>query len=244
MTRQLIALFTAFFLFVSQATSGIFWFQPALTTVGGGSPPAYVSKCDGTLDTDGGSTYTISSCTTGSVTNGYMVIGCSSYAGGPNNAAISSGTYGAQSITPLLGGTESPTGEMFAMAAGLAGPSAQTANISITLNASLTEVVCSALVYSGVHQTTSTGTAVTSSAASNCTVDASSATTETVVDVLSKWDGTTPTEGASQAARTAIENGADSTDLAMSDETGAATTTMSWTNTGACSIVAVPLKPA
>lgn len=72
MTRQLIALVTAWLLFVSQATSGIFWFQPALSAGGGGGCTVQKDQVAGAesdinaLAADSGTTYVGGQFTAGS----------------------------------------------------------------------------------------------------------------------------------------------------------------------------------
>jgi len=72
--------------------------------------------------------------------------------------------------------------------------------------------------------------ASTASSSGASTIDVSSATDEMVVDAIAYAGSTTPTVGADQTTRVGLGVG-DKPEVAMSTEAGAATVTMSWTNT-------------
>jgi hypothetical protein len=131
-----------------------------------------------------------------------------------------------------------------------AGNSTGSNTVTATMDGEKDFVTISARSYCGVHQTATLGTSATADNNGNnaaATVDVSSATGEWVVDaVMTSSTATTLTVGAGQTQRNndAVHVG---TFLSgSSDETGAATTTMSWTTntddyTG---IIAVGLRPA
>lgn len=124
------------------------------------------------------------------------------------------------------------------------GASTVQANFSEVMNA----VIISTSTYCDVDQTTPTGTGVEGeNASSGPSVNVSSAATELVVDVVGVDTGTdtTLTVGASQNGRANL-NSASNHRHGGSDETGAATTTMSWTlgATRYWGTTAVALKPA
>lgn len=96
--------------------------------------------------------------------------------------------------------------------------------------------------FTGIDQTTSTGTAATATGSSTGpTVNTSSASNEVVVGAVSYDSGTSTTGG----GQTPLWNVNSAQDTAASYETGAATTTTSWTiPTAPWAIAAVPLKPS
>lgn len=125
--------------------------------------------------------------------------------------------------------------------------------VYVDFSAAPDEFACFSIVYSGVHQTTSTGTAATNTGASTtATVNASSATGELVVDTLGSWDGGSGSPsiaaGSGQTSRQADNAVAAVTGMVFgaSEEAGASTVTMSWTTNSSANwfgIVATPLKP-
>jgi len=125
-------------------------------------------------------------------------------------------------------------------------------NVVVTIGASRM-MAAGAMSFTGVHQTTTFGTAMTNANSNTApTVNVSSATDELVVDVVGQRDPDAPntlTAHASQAERfkKASTSGSNANvRLGGSTETGAATTTMSWTLSPGddWGIIAVPLKPA
>jgi len=121
--------------------------------------------------------------------------------------------------------------------------------VTATMNGAKDAITISARSYCGVHQTATLGTPATADndgANALATVDVSSAGTELVVDAVMTSSTASLTVGAGQTQR---NNDATYVGVFLSgssDETGAGTTTMSWTTatddyTG---IIAVPLRPA
>ncbi len=124
------------------------------------------------------------------------------------------------------------------------GGSTVQANFSENINA----VIISTSTYCDVDQTTSTGTGVEAEGiGTGPTVNVSSAATELVVDIVGVDTGTdtTLTVGTSQTERANL-NSASNHRHGGSEETGAGTTTMSWTlgATRYWGTTAVALKPA
>lgn len=130
-------------------------------------------------------------------------------------------------------------------------PDVATANVVITL-AGGGKIVAAASDYTGVDQTTPTGTAVTASGSSGTlapTVDASSASGELVLDVGGNPNSAAiATVGAGQTERLNLTNsGSDPrSNTFASDEAGASTVTMSWdlSLTRNWALIAVPILPA
>lgn len=104
--------------------------------------------------------------------------------------------------------------------------------------------------YTGVHQTVPFGTAVEAhggTQASPITSDVTSAAGELVIDIMAMYSNSAPgSEGAGQTKRAEDYNGGNGDQVAMSEEAGAGTVTMSWTyasGTPAYYHISVPLKP-
>ena len=129
---------------------------------------------------------------------------------------------------------------------GLAGPT--TGDVVVTGDTSLAaEVITS--IYTGVHQTTPTGTVATATGNSTApSVAVTSAALELVVDHAGWNSGAGQIDvGAGQTERKRSPASGDgiSMNTASSDEAGAASVTMSWTIvTSQWLIQGVPLKPA
>ena len=127
---------------------------------------------------------------------------------------------------------------------GLAGPT--TGDVVVTGDTSLAAGVITS-IYTGVAQTSSTGTIATDKSAvgvptDNSSVTVTSATDELVVDCVGWNSGGEATAGTGQTKR--AETGNASMDIASSDEAGAASVAMTWTFTSSrWAGVGVPLKP-
>jgi hypothetical protein len=111
-------------------------------------------------------------------------------------------------------------------------PSAVTANVVATMNAS-TATVLGCSVYTNVNQTTPLGTFVNNAANSNTSsVTFTSSTNDLAIDVTSIRVGTTGvTEGAGQTNRVERQSGSGVGNVtgAMSEKVGATSSTMTWT---------------
>lgn len=160
---------------------------------------------------------------------------------------ISSVTYGGTGATQV-GSTQDTTAggnkefvNLWRVVGVASGGSTVQANFSESMN----DVQISTSTYCGVHQVTPFGTAAGASNGANTTitVNVSSAADEVVVDVAAISGTRTITVGAGQNERTNVQS---NHRHVASDETGSATTTMSWTISSAQSWaqVAAPLKPA
>ena len=160
---------------------------------------------------------------------------------------ISSVTYGGTGATQV-GSTQDTTAagnkefvNLWRVVGVASGGSTVQANFSEVMN----DVQISTSTYCGVHQGTPFGTAAGASNVGNTTVtvNVSSAADEVVVDVAVISGTRTITVGAGQNERTNVQS---NHRHVASDETGAATTTMSWTISSLQSWaqVAAPLKPA
>lgn len=162
------------------------------------------------------------------------------------NSTITGITYNGVAMTEVSG---SPINSTSIETSGwiLIAPATGTHNIVATINAFDNNFSCVAASYTGVHQTTATGTPATATGAvSTITVDVSSASGEVVVDGVGVNDPTWAwTAGAGQTARTSYADPAGFDSSALSEEAGATTVTMSWTGTPALwATIGVSLKPA
>lgn len=170
------------------------------------------------------------------------------------NNAPTSVTYNGVSMTQLGLQAVAGYGGRQVTRYGLVNPASGTNNVVLTFASDGLDGVLIVHSYSGVNQTTPTGTTVTDEGGSGdtVTVDASSASGELVVDALLiafEADSMTVTAGAGQTESANL----DSTGLAgtyvggaVSRKDGETTTTMSWTpSTGKnWALLATPLKPA
>ena len=165
-------------------------------------------------------------------------------------AAVSGVTYNAvamtQYATVTLGGTQKlDIWRLIAPATG--------ANDVIVTMAGLSPFSVGISSYNGVDQTTPLGTSANATGAGgDPTVDVSSAAGELVIDYFCEDDGNTTiptmTAGAGQTARANFTTGVVgfSRNVSSSEEAGAATVTMSWSDTAGNSWITIggPLKPA
>lgn len=131
------------------------------------------------------------------------------------------------------------------------GPSTGAHDVVLTASSS-TSIFGASVSYTGVAQTSTFGTAAqgeNSSALSSVTVDVSSATGELVVDGMlwTSGDGSGMTAGSGQTKRAESEDAGTGTLVAMSEEAGASSVTMSWTQ-GSLEryggVIGVSIKPA
>lgn len=132
----------------------------------------------------------------------------------------------------------------------LVNPPVATANITITLGSgSFKNLVGGAVSYFGVDQTTPLGTpAVATGTVATASVTVASAAGELVVDaVTANGNASTLSSGPGQTQRYNTRTGTGSNNVlgAGSTESGATSTTMSWTlgSARSWSIIAVPIKP-
>ena len=204
-----------------------------------------------TIDRDGSTqTATISKAVSGA--NRFMIIGVAIRS---LSISVSSVVYNGSENATLIKRKTNADDAISVELWGLIAPTVGTNNVVVTLSAADISFVASVVVYTGVHQTTPTGTAVDAEGDStDPSVVASSAAGEVVVDMTAKNDATsfpsapTLTVGAGQTQKanlTTTEGGGNDLAGAMSEEAGAASVTMSWSgNNNPWAIAAVPLKPA
>ena len=171
-------------------------------------------------------------------TNRILIVGVSYRTGGTSITGV---TYGGQSLT-FIGGISVTGGrvELWYIVAPLTGT-----NDVVVSGTGKKEKIAGATSWTGVHQTTplgaaafATGTSITPS------VNVTSATGEVVVDTVEATDSASLAVGGAQTQWWNVSQG--SYLGGGSSESGAATTTMSWTLSGSFdwSIGAVPLKQA
>lgn len=183
--------------------------------------------------------------TVAALTDGYIII-CVAY----GNAARSNTAVSFDAVAATLLKDESHLGDnlhsaLWGIAVGNKG--AGTYTISMDFNGTGTmDVSAASLSFNGVHQSASTGTAVSAQGTSTAaTVNASSATGEVVVDCVASDRNFTV--GASQTSRWERDSGGDfDVGGGGSTEPGAGTVTMSWTISASrnWTTTAVPLKPS
>lgn len=163
---------------------------------------------------------------------------------------VSGITYSGVALTLVSGGTAT-NGSSHVEKWYLIGPATGANDVVVTFSTSA-NAVSGAISYSGASQTTPLGTAASATGGTTvATVDVSSATSEIVEDAMCAFDALgapTATVGASQTERWNASAGPTGGDTrgCGSTETGAATTTMSWTLSAVTpwAIVAVPVKAA
>lgn len=161
-----------------------------------------------------------------------------------NSDTIDSITYNGVALTAVPGGSTN-NGQYYVTAYYLIAPDTGTHDIVVTVTGSVFDFGAGAISYTDAHQTTPLGTAVTATGTSTTpSVTVSSAADELVDDGLVIIHGGTLSVGAGQTQRwNAIAGGF--IKYAGSTEGGAASTTMSWSNSSSqtWAIVAVPIKP-
>lgn len=189
--------------------------------------------------------------TAGSISNGVALVCVTWQDSTPGT--LSSVTYGGNAMTALCGAGEGCTNSarqatganLFTSLWIYKNPSSGSATVQANFSEVINGIILSTRTYSGVDQTTSTGTVASANGSSSpVTVNVSSAVAELVVDCAVGADQTY-TVGASQTQRTNTEIAGNQEHL-TSDEPGAGTVTMSWAqNSGNWwATIAVPLKPA
>ena len=164
------------------------------------------------------------------------------------SVTISSVTYNGVTMTSEGAVTSTLSSALHLEQFSLIAPDTGANNIVVTFSAAVAGVIGGGVSYTGANQTDLTGTqvSVNNGVSSPATVDVSSASDEIVQDVVLKNSTDTITVGASQTQRwnvnigtNGLHNGGGST------ETGASTTTMSWTFSGVVWIIAaIAVKPA
>jgi hypothetical protein len=184
----------------------------------------------------GGSSLTFSHTCSGS--DRLLIVGVSVDSG----HTVSGVTYAGAAMTQI--GTAT-AGNVRAYLFSKVAPATGANNVVVSLaGGGSSETSAGAISFTGVSQANPLGTVGTNSGTSGTTasVAVSSDTDEIVVDVVSV-NSSTPTVGADQTSRWADARG--STKGAGSTETGAASTTMSWTvgSGDHWAIVAIPVRP-
>ena len=158
---------------------------------------------------------------------------------------ISSITYNGVALTAVPGGSTN-NGQYYVTAYYLIAPDTGTHDIVVTVSGSVFDFGAGAISYTDAHQTTPLGTAVTATGTSTTpSVTVSSAADELVDDGLVIIHGGTLSVGAGQTQRWNAIASSGYIKYAGSTEGGAASTTMSWSNSSSqtWAIVAVPIKP-
>ena len=113
----------------------------------------------------------------------------------------------------------------------LINPATGSNTVSVTMTGSVWDIGIASISFTGAHQTTPYGTPVTGTGSSTTpSVSVSSGATEIVIDGLAIVHGGTLTVGAGQTQRANAICGSGFIKHAASSETGAASTTMSWSN--------------
>lgn len=169
-----------------------------------------------------------------------MVVGVS-----VNAMSVTAVTYNGVGLTLI---DSQVNGSVTVYQYGLIAPATGSNNISVSLSGPPSYCIAGGVTYTGAHQTTAFGTSAKATGSDTTpTVDVTSAATEVVIDTVS-WrnNDVTATAGAGQTQRWNINDLDDDFGCACSTETGAATTTMSWTLSGSSgwTIVGTPIKPA
>ena len=154
-------------------------------------------------------------------------------------------TYNGVALTAVPSGSTN-NGQYYITAYYLIAPDTGTHDIVVTVSGSVFDFGAGAISYTDAHQTTPLGTAVTATGTSTTpSVTVSSAADELVDDGLVIIHGGTLSVGAGQTQRWNAIASSGFIKYAGSTEGGAASTTMSWSNSSSqtWAIVAVPIKP-
>lgn len=190
----------------------------------------------------GNGTWNISHTVAGS--DRYLIV---AIAGGTQN--IVGVTYNGSAMTSLIEQVSGAAPLYRVRLFGLVAPSTGTANIAINTSGGAPNVFAAvASSWTGVDQSTPTGTAVSANlgaAGTTISVNATSASGEVVVDGVFVYNRTL-TVDSGQTQLGTVNNVDDTVRCSSSYEAGAGTTTMSWTissSTQTTAIAAVPLKP-
>lgn len=154
-------------------------------------------------------------------------------------------TYNGVALTAVPGGSTT-NGQYWVTAYYLLAPPVGTYDIVVTMSGNVFDFGAGAISYTDVHQTVPLGTAVTAIGTSvTPSVTVSAAVGDLVTDGLVIVHGGTLSVGAGQTSRWNAPTANAFIKYAGSTEPGAASVTMSWTNSTsqAWAISAVPIKP-
>lgn len=198
--------------------------------------------------TDGGLDNPVTVSHTCAGSDRYMLVGVGIGSGDVALTFSSGPTYNSVSMSQIANAGPGPSSQSRMFVFELVAPATGANNLVFTMsgggNGRSGVIIRS---YTGVNQSTPTGTVVTNTGDTGTpTVTVSSATDELVTDLMAIWSNTTMTVGADQTQRV---NGTyeDSTGrFCSSDQAGAGSVVMDWTggNGFDWATVGVPLKPA
>jgi hypothetical protein len=169
---------------------------------------------------------------TASGSNRYVRVGFG--AAGGSAPTASSITYGGSAMTSVATRSDAGLGAHAALY-GFVAPSTASQTISITFSTNAYGAAGS-VSYTGVHQTTPSGAAVTTvvTSGSNVSVTVTDAVTgDMVSDAVKHYQATNnPIVGAGQTSRWSGDDGSFNENAAASDEAGATSVAMSWSASG------------
>lgn len=213
--------------------------------VAGGSAPVQVDST--TVDRDNNSdnpeTWNATTSTLG--TGGYVTISVAKFGSGDPSSV----TFDGDALTLLISTNNTTDSNIRCYIYGRTlGAKAAGTYVCSVVGLAGQQFTGKCITYNGVHQTTSIGgVGVNQGTITGVTLDVASASTELVVDCLAFDDvvASAATVGGGQTQSWNNNSGDGNIDGAGSYETGAATTTMSWTLSVACSWAqcGVALKP-
>ena len=171
-----------------------------------------------------------------------LLVGISYYDSGDTVSAV---TYNSVALTVVSSSTVS-NGQYTSTMYRLIAPATGSNTVSVTFTGSVFDFGAGAVSFTGADQTTPLGTAVTATGTDTTpTVTVTSASGEIVVDALTIVHSGTLTVDGSQSQRWNSAGASGHIKYAGSTEAGAATTTMSWSNSTsqAWAISGVSVKP-
>ena len=160
--------------------------------------------------------------------------------------SVSGVTYNGDAMTAVPSGATN-NGEYYITLYYLIAPDTGSNTISVSVTGNVFDFGGAGISITGAHQATPLGTAATATGTSTApSVNVTSASGELVVDALAIVHGGTLSVGSGQTSRWNAPTANAFVKHAGSTEAGAATTTMSWSNSTsqAWAIAAVPVKPA
>jgi MSHA biogenesis protein MshP len=177
-------------------------------------------------------------------TNRYLVVGLSGYDLSDSTASVTV-TYAGVPMTKL-GGLQNVNDDNVVLW-GLVNPALGTNTVQVSnIPANYSQLGGGSVSFTGVHQTTPTGTLASTPFPTTGTVNITLANGDMGVDILYSSGnpvGTPPSPGAGETARTSQTTGG-STYFRMGTEAGSGTVTMNWTGGSATdnAIAAIPIK--
>lgn len=202
----------------------------------------YDASSGGSLNSGVGTQLTFSHTSTGTSTDGVLLVACAVSTGGGTN--VTSATYAGAAMTELSNTLNSSTWRLVILYKKL--PATGANNVVVNIDNSVA-LACNSVSLTGVDQTTPFGTVATNSGTGDpVTVTATTTSGELVVDGIAVASaGVTMTVGANQTQNGSQQVGTGAITSASSRQNGSDGGVMSWTGASGVTYgsAAVPVKP-